>query len=312
MSLHDEREDRAPIAPELAFGEFRHAVSDAVVALDMHSARQESFRGAIDAATAGDIHVFHIDADTHAVHRTPGLIARAPQRFYKLSLIESGSGIIVQDGRETALGPGDMAIYDTDRPYSLVFDDAVRMSVVMFPKSMLDVPNETVLPITATLLNADATTASMIRPFVAELAQGASTLDPHVARRLMRNAVDMVGTLLEANLDESASAHEALLRRISDYIDDNIPDPGLNPAQIAAAHFVSVRHLHGLFSEQGTTVSTLIRTRRLERCYDDLVAPQSAHRSITAIALAHGFVDPAHFSRTFRAHFGVPPSGVRE
>ncbi len=190
MSLHDEREDRAHIVPELAFGDFRHAVSDAVVALDMHSAQQESFRGAIDAATAGDIHVFHIDADTHAVHRTPGLIARAPQRFYKLSLIESGSGIIVQDGRETALGPGDMAIYDTDRPYSLVFDDAVRMSVVMFPKSMLDVPNETVLPITATLLNADAATASMIRPFVAELAQGASTLDPHVARRLMRNAVD--------------------------------------------------------------------------------------------------------------------------
>ena len=79
----------------------------------------------------------------------------------------------------------------------------------------------------------------------------------------------------------------------------------------AAAHFISVRHLHALFSTHSTSVSTTIRTRRLERTYDELVNPAYSDRSVTMIALANGFVDGAHFSRTFRSHYGVPPSALR-
>lgn len=298
----------------LSFTAYRHAVSHAVVALDVHAEHDESFRGALDAAVAGDINVFGIAADGHSVHRTPDLIARAPQQYFKFSLIERGSGLIVQDGRETSLRAGDMAIYDTDRPYSLLFDETMRMSVVMFPKVMLDIPAETIGRLTATRLDGAGGVGAMIAPYVASLARGAGELDAHLARRMFRTAVDMVGTLLEANLGREATstdAHGTLMRRVLDHIDEHLSDSDLSPSQIAAAHFISVRHLHALFNEQGTTVSTVIRTRRLERCYDVLVDPQQAHRSITDVALANGFVDAAHFSRTFRAHFGVPPSGVR-
>ncbi|MGX5771422.1 AraC-like ligand-binding domain-containing protein [Microbacterium trichothecenolyticum] len=298
----------------LSFTAYRHAVSHAVVALDVHAEHDERFRGALDASVAGDIHVFGIAADGHSVHRTPGQISRAPQQYFKFSLIERGSGLIVQDGREISLRAGDMAIYDTDRPYSLLFDDTMRMSVVMFPKVMLDIPAETIGRLTATRLDGGGGVGAMIGPYVASLARGAADLDAHLARRMFRTAVDMVSTLLEANLGPAATStdvHGALLRRVLDHIDEHLSDSELSPGQIAAAHFISVRHLHALFNEQGTTVSTVIRTRRLERCYDILVDPQQAHRSITDVALANGFVDAAHFSRTFRAHFGVPPSGVR-
>lgn len=298
----------------LPFTAYRHAVSHAVVALDVHAERDEGFRGAIDAAVAGDIHVFGIEADGHSVHRTPGLIARAPQQYFKFSLIERGTGLIVQDGRQTSLSAGDMAIYDTDRPYSLLFDDTMRMSVVMFPKVMLDIPSEMIGRLTATRLDGDGGVGIMIAPYLASLARGAHELDAHLARRMLRTAVDMVGTLLEANLGAAATStgvHGAVMRRVLDHIDEHLSDSELSPGQIAAAHYISVRHLHALFNEQGTTVSTVIRTRRLERSYDALVDPQQAHRSITDVALANGFVDAAHFSRTFRAHFGVPPSAVR-
>lgn len=311
--MPDPNEPSAGDAP-LTFTAYRHAVSNAVVALDVHSADDQRFRGSLDASVAGDIHVFGIGADGHSVHRTPGLISRAPQQYLKFSLIESGTGFIVQDGREISLRAGDMAIYDTDRPYSLLFDDTMRMSVVMFPKVMLDIPAETVGRLTATRLDGAGGVGAMIGPYVASLARGAADLDGHLARRMFRTAVDMVGTLLEANLGRDATstdAHGTLLRRMLDYIDEHLSDSALSPGQIAAAHFVSVRHLHAVFNEQGTTVSTVIRSRRLERCYDALVDPQQAHRSITAVAMAHGFVDAAHFSRTFRAHFGVPPSSVR-
>lgn len=305
------RPQTARVGEPLGFAEFRRAVSEAVVALDVHAEAQDEFRGAIEASTAGDIHLLRVDADRHAVHRTPGLIARAPQHYFKFSLIEHGTAILVQDGRETALATGDMAVYDTDRPYSLLFDGPGRMSLVMFPKSLLDMPAATVAPLTATRLQGSSPAAAVVRHFLSSLAGAAADLGPTQSRRLMRNAVDMVGTLLESNVGSASTAHDRLLRDIVDYIDEHLQDSELNPGQIAAAQYISVRHLHALFSEQGTTVSTLIRDRRLERCYDELVSPQHAHRSIAAIALENGFVDAAHFSRTFRAQYGVPPSAVR-
>jgi AraC-like DNA-binding protein len=284
-----------------------------VVAHDVHSAHPEHFHGRLDAGIAGDIHVFDISADEHAVHRTPALVARAPQHYFKFTLVEQGGGMIVQEGRETALRSGDMTIYDTDKPYSLLFDDAVRMSIVMFPKQLLDIPAETLGRLTAVRLDGSTGVGAMIRPFVSSLARQVTEVDGHVARRLFRTAIDMVGTLLEANLANALTtgAHDVLVRRILDYIDEQLSTPELNPAQIAAAHFISVRHLHALFSDQGTTVSTVIRTRRLERSYDDLLNPLRSAQSVTSIALDNGFIDPAHFSRTFRAHFGVPPSTLR-
>lgn len=297
----------------LDFSDYRATVSHAVVALDVRSPRPDSFRGSLDAGNTGDIHVFDIEADEHSVHRTDSLIARTPQHYFKFTVIERGSGFIVQNGRETTLNPGDMAIYDTDRPYSLLFGDTMHMSVVMFPKALLDIPAEAINRITALRLDGSQGVGAMVRPFVTSLARSVSDIDGHLARRLFRTAIEMVGTLVEATLpaDASANGHDDLMRRILDHIDEELSSTTLSPSTIAAAHFISVRHLHGLFSQQGTTVSSVIRTRRLERCYDELISPRRSDLSVTAIALANGFVDAAHFSRTFRTHFGVPPSAIR-
>ena len=70
------------------------------------------------------------------------------------------------------------------------------------------------------------------------------------------------------------------MQRIHAHIDRNLASTDLSPTSIAAAHFISTRHLHGLFQEQGTSVSTWIRIRRLERCRRDLVNPLFADRPV--------------------------------
>jgi AraC-like DNA-binding protein len=99
--------------------------------------------------------------------------------------------------------------------------------------------------------------------------------------------------------------------RIRAHIDAELASPDLGPASIAARHFISVRHLHALFHEQGTTVSTWIRTRRLERCRRDLADPLLAPVPVAAIGAKWGFVDPAHFSRSFKTAFASAPSEYR-
>lgn len=302
-----------PELPRLDFDSYRAVVSQSVVPLDVHSDSPADFGGYLDSGGAGDIHIFHIRADDHVVHRSHSLVARGSSKYYKLSLILEGEGLIVQDGRETPLQSGDMAIYDTDRPYSLAFDKTMRMGTVMFPKELVGLPPEAVRELTARRLSGDRGVGAMVRPYLTELVLQSEGLDGHLARRLARSAVDMVGTLLEEHAARrpSAGRHEPLMRQVLEYIDDHLSSPELDPAQIAAAHFISVRHLHGLFSEHGTSVSTTIRTRRLERTYDELVNPLYTDRSVSMIALANGFVDPAHFSRAFRTQYGSPPSALR-
>jgi AraC-like DNA-binding protein len=84
------------------------------------------------------------------------------------------------------------------------------------------------------------------------------------------------------------------------------------PARIAAAHGLSVRHVHRLFHESGDTVAAAIRRGRLDRCRADLEDPSQRARSVTEIALRWGFNDSAHFSRAFKARFGLSPRAARK
>ncbi|MET8678043.1 helix-turn-helix transcriptional regulator [Streptomyces sp. NPDC004647] len=58
-------------------------------------------------------------------------------------------------------------------------------------------------------------------------------------------------------------------------------------------------------------VGNWIRLRRLEQCRRDLHDPALCARPVSAIAVRWGFRDAAHFSRTFRATYGVPPGEYR-
>jgi AraC-like DNA-binding protein len=73
---------------------------------------------------------------------------------------------------------------------------------------------------------------------------------------------------------------------------------------------MSVRYLEKLF-ESEETVPDWIRRRRLERCRHDLLDPAMRGQSIGAIAARWGFRDPAHFSRAFRAAYGMTPGECR-
>ncbi|MEU0388629.1 helix-turn-helix domain-containing protein [Streptomyces chartreusis] len=49
------------------------------------------------------------------------------------------------------------------------------------------------------------------------------------------------------------------------------------------------------------------RTQRLERCRRDLLRSPALGYGVAAVARRWGFVSPSHFSRAFRAAYGVTP-----
>jgi AraC-like DNA-binding protein len=294
--------------------EFRAAVSESFVPLQVSSGGPDHFRGVIRGASVDEVHVTEVRATSHVVERTPELIARGDRSYFKVSLMLAGTGMLIQDDREAVLQAGDLAVYDTDRPYSLVFDQDFRTMVVMFPKHLISLPSDMIGQLTAVRISGQEGLGGMVVPYLTQLAGNLDQLAGTTGARLAHSALDLVTTVFtrELGLDEvSADPHRALVQRIRSFIDRNLASTDLGPATIASAHFISTRHLHGLFQEQGVTVSTWIRTRRLEQCRRDLLDPMLADRPVAAIAARWGFVDAAHFSRAFKSAFGVSPSEYR-
>jgi AraC-like DNA-binding protein len=300
------------------FDFWKAALARAFVRLEVTKpAHSPDFRGRLDSFALGALRVCKVNAEPHTALRTRRLVTAAPSGCYKLGLLLRGSAMLSQDGRQVALSPGDFTVYDTDRPYTLGFRSDHRMLILVFPRDLLGLPAELVGRLTATPLpGAQPGLAGLIPSF---LTQVADVTGDHVgdraAVRLAGNVLDLLTTVLAERLDRPAadtdSAHRALLLQITAFIEERLANPDLSPQLIAAAHHISLRHLHKLFHGTGTTVSGWIRQRRLERCCRDLRDPGLADRSVAAVGARWGYPDPAHFSRLFKSAYGIGPRDYR-
>ena len=296
------------------FRDYRQAVVSSFVPLDVSRVSADPFWGRLRSVDFDDAHVHEVTASQHMVERTESLVAVSDERFYKARRQVSGTGLLIQDGREALLQPGDLAIYDTARPYSLIFEQDMRMLVLMFPREQLGLPPDMMRQLTAHRFSSTDGLGAMIIPFLQNVSQNLDRVGGATGPRLVHSAIDLITTMFANELDLEADprdSHQLLMQQVRHYIETNLGSPELSPSQIAAAHFISTRHLHGLFREKGTTVSTWIRERRLENCRRDLIEPLNAHLSVGAIAARWGFVEAAHFSRVFKAAYEMSPSELR-
>lgn len=296
------------------FREYRQAVTASFVPLEVSRISNDPFWGRLRTVDVEPAHVSEVTASQHMVERTTSLLESAEPAYYKASLQVSGTGLLIQDGREAVLQPGDFAVYDTGRPYSLVFEKEMQMLVLMFPRENLGLPPELLRQLTAQRFSSADGLGSIIIPFLQKVSQNLERVGGVTGPRLVHSAIDLITTLFANELDLDADpgdSHQLLMQQIRRYIDLQLGSPDLSPAEIAAAHYISTRHLHGLFREKGTTVSTWVREQRLEKCRRDLIDPLCAHLSVGAIAARWGFVEAAHFSRVFKAAYGATPSELR-
>ncbi|MFD6061349.1 AraC-like ligand-binding domain-containing protein [Rhodococcus wratislaviensis] len=295
---------------------FRASVIESFVPLETTIDRGEDFQGYVRGASLGPVKVSEVVATAHTVRRTPRMIRASDPEFYKVGLQVRGYCLLTQDDREAALTPGDFAIYDTTRPYQLSFDDRFRMLVMMFPRELLRVPPNGIAELTARRISGRQGLGAMVSPFVKGLGDQVFDASPEVAVHLNDAVLDLLAAAFAEQLQITDSLsletrHKALRFRVSAFIEEHLPDPGLDLTMVAAAHHISVRQLQKVFEADGTSVAGWIRERRLEQCRRDLVDPRHLHVPVAAVGSRWGFSDPAHFSRLFKAHFGVTPGSYR-
>ena len=305
-------------APEaITFEAFRTTVSETFVPLLAETNAESAFRGNLSHAEFGALRLAQVAAGPHVVRRSERMIRRSDPDYYKLTVQLAGEAWLSQAGRDAKLVPGDLALYDTTKPYELRFGGTFRMIVLMFPRSLLSVPPRSVSLIIGQRIPGDHNLPRLIGPLVTGLLQHA---DEHVtqANRMLCDAlIDLLGAALadELALDTRPGTgllQAARLDQIKGYIEERLTDPELGTAAIASAHHISARYLRKLFESEGESVSRWIRKRRLDHCRRDLARPELYDKSVTAVANRWGFTDAAHFSRLFRGTYGQSPREYRQ
>jgi AraC-like DNA-binding protein len=298
---------------------FRHALASTVAPYELDVEAEGALRDAsIHAGRVASVGVTRVlGPGQFDCRRTPKLIRGSDPELFKVDVQVGGRTVFAQGGREVALVPGDFTLMDLSRPSRVSNPgDGQEIVAVQFPHDALPLRHDELARVTAVRVpGSDGLGASIVavaRHLARRLDHRGATDGALLSRALM----DLLSVALAERLDRvtalsRSTRRRALLVSVQGFIDRRLADPRLSPAHIAAAHHISLRLLHKLFAEQGTSVGTWIRERRLERCRRDLLDPALSDLPASAIAFGWGFADAAHFSRAFREEYGHPPGEYR-
>ncbi len=251
----------------------------------------------------------------HVYTRDEADIRHGDPQTVQIGMPLGGQSILVQDGREAVLRGGDMVVYDSSRPFTLVMESQFRWQVFLLPKTKLRRSDKELAQITAIPLSGTAGMSRAVSAFLRVLAAEAATLeDAPGAAALGENASDLIATMMRNNFGKRwdvAAPDAVLLQAVETYVRDHHAEPDLDPERIARFHGVSVRRLHAMFAPTGYSVGDRLRDERLTAIKRDLADPRLAHRSIGRIAAAHGQRNPSAFARLFRSVEGITPREFR-
>jgi AraC-like DNA-binding protein len=249
--------------------------------------------------------------------RTPRLISASDPEVFWVSFQIAGTSIVSQQERTAVLRSGDMALYDSSHPYSIFSPAAFKMAVFQFPRSLLRFPDALMAELTGTRISAaEGGAAALVAPFLRALTDGVTdgTL-PERRDELGDGVIDLLNAVYAARVHaEHLTANPgaaATLVRVKAFIGEQLANCDLTPGAIARANHISTRYLYKLFEDEGVGVAEWIRGQRLDRCRRDLRDPALASYPIARIALGSGFRNAQHFSRAFRAAYGLSPGAYR-
>jgi AraC-like DNA-binding protein len=310
--------DTRQIAAEDRADVVRETIASTVVHVNIDFAHAAgppaSVYGAI--TDLGPVRICSVQSNATKVERTPRLARDDLEPRIFLALQTAGSSLIVQNGREAVLRPGELAFSDSTAPYALVDDEGIRQHFFSIPVAALALPPDSIGRLAGVTLSPGDPIADLTARFFGRLAARPDIFDAPAAEAIGRPSVELVRALLATHLDAPALArdplHATLHLRVLEYARTHLGDPRLNATQIASAHNISVRHLYKVLAAGGVSLGDWIRRQRLEACRQDLSRSAARLRPIAAVARRWGFADPSSFGRSFRAAYGMSPREWRD
>ncbi|MDX2851212.1 helix-turn-helix domain-containing protein [Streptomyces sp. PA03-3a] len=271
----------------------------------------DRLRAVANINAVGPVEVTGIDWNVAGLRRATAPLKEDMAPHVLVALQESGVTRFSQGGNQGEIRAGDLTVIENARPYEIFFRSPVRTVVVRVPTHVLGLRSSLLRQVAAVRLGSERPLVGAAVAFFARLARSQAALGETEAALFAQPSVDLIRAVVTTGLGRDDLArgplYDTLLQRVEEYVRLHLAEPDLTAARIAAAHHVSVRQLYLTLSRAGIALGDWIRTQRLEECRKELASP--VHRFMTIEAIAHrwGFASAPHFSRVFKAAYGVSP-----
>jgi AraC-like DNA-binding protein len=303
------------------FSRWRDMALNLPAPVNVRAQQTTAFKGWLQITELDAVNVLSIySRSRYEFERTPALIRRSDPEGYRLIRGIRGEGGVVVGDDEVPVNAGDVVLLDTSRPFRGWRghgDELVDWTLLTVPRAALPLPDKMVRRLVGVRLASGTGIGALISDFLQHVVRFPEHYRQSDRSRLATAIADLLAVLIAHELEAEGTApaesrRGVLTLRILDFIGHHLSDQELGPEYIAAAHHISVRQLHKLFSDEDRTVGAWIRSRRLDACRRDLADPLLRDTPVHAIAARWGFPSAAHFSRVFRAHFGMAPQEYRD
>lgn len=277
---------------------------------------RHTFQAEMQSGTVADLDLVLFENSPMRVSHTQRHCAQMRSDDLFVCHLSSGQLALEQAGREVVMEAGDMTLLDPHLPYEGRFSAGTKLLVLKAPRRALEARVGKTADIIMRPMKPTEAEHSFTSGFLGMLSVHTGRLGIAAAETIKTQTLDLVAVSLaktrEGVRPYLSSARTCALLHLHAVIEARLNDPALEPNTIAAAAGVSVRYANALLAQEGTSIVRLIQSRRLERCRRSLNDPLQSHRSVSEIASAWGFVDMTHFSRRFKAAYGILPSELRK
>jgi AraC family transcriptional regulator, positive regulator of tynA and feaB len=266
------------------------------------------FSGRLERSVLGAIEVSDIRCSSLKYERGRQDQLKDDCEDFLVSMLVEGRARIEQCGRVATQEPGDFVLYDAARPFVYEFPTNYQMMLVKIPRKTLlcRLPNAERL--TAVKFSSTSPlgglASMMVRSAVGLNLPGQSSCSAKVGSSL----IDILTASFETELqddNELVDRQAAILKRAKDYIRAHMDDSDLDVEVIARAVHVSSRTLSRAFAAEGISVIRWLWKERLSASHTALSEGRASQ--VADVALGCGFVSGSHFSRMFKATYGVLP-----
>lgn len=265
----------------------------------------------VQSLDAGPVTLVNCRCDPCAGVRDARMVRGGNDGLYGVLAVRKGRERVRQGDIACDLQPGELLIWDTARPINFeVLDDLEKCTLFICKDQLTRIAGTSRLPI-GRLESGRGFGALLFNRLqcVSELIEDFDTVgSEQLGVALTRDLLNAVGS---PRAREITSTRQALRERIMRVIEARFQDHTFKTESLAAEVGVSVRTLNKVFEDQDDTIAGTIRRRRLRAVKSDLEKPTLMHCSISQICFARGFSSPEHFSRSFRAEYGMSPRDYR-
>lgn len=243
------------------------------------------------------------------------VVSPALERFFHLQVLLHGH-CLWRHGREAHyLAPGELLLINPDEPVDLTYSADCEKFIVKVPVRLLDglcQQQRWALPAGGVRFGQHRHRLDQLPSLVGLLGMVCQEAEEPEPQPLVQAHYTQIiaSKLLHLTNVVALTGHERPMNfeRVLEHIDRHLGQD-LDSEALARVAQVSVRSLYGLFERNARTTPALyIRQRRLARIHACLADPSCRVRSLSELAMDHGFMHLGRFAEQYRKQFGERPS----